>query len=341
MRIGLLGCGTVVRYCHLPALRRIRSVSVVAAADASEESLRLARANGGIETFSRCEDVLARADVDAVVIALPSHLHADLACAALQAGKQVYLEKPVATTSVDTDRLLDVAASTGVRAVVGFNRRLHPMYRQARSILHSGQLGAVRAVHASFCEPTPASGLPSWKQSRATGGGVLLDLFSHHADLLRWFLNDEMMDVRAATSSKAGDGDAARVELTTHGGVAVQGFYSFHAGYADHLEFMCEGGSLRVDRHAARLVVRVPRRGYGLREVFVPPTPEIAAWWSRRLIRRSEDPSYFHALRAFAEPQHESSGELATMVDGVKSLRTVLAAEEAAQTNRVVMLRGE
>ena len=65
----------------------------------------------------------------------------------------------------------------------------------------------------------------------------------------------------------------------------------------------------------------------------------MVAWWVRRLVRRSEDPSYFHALRAFAEPARDSSGALATIADGVRSLEVVLAAEESARTNQVVALR--
>lgn len=336
MRIGLLGCGNVVRYCHLPALGRIRSVTIVAAADADPESFKRAGTTGTVATFTRWEDVLARADVDAVIIALPSHLHADAATSAAEAGKGIYLEKPVATTAADARRVLEAVQRTGVRAAVGFNRRLHPLYAQAKALLGSGRLGRIRAVQASFCEPAPPGGLPGWKHSRTTGGGVLLDLFSHHADLLRWFLDDEVAGVRATTSSEVTEGDTARVDVTMNGGVVAQGFYSFRSGLADYLEFMGDGGVLRVDRHSSRLIVRVPRKGYGLRNVGIPPSADVAAWWTRRLIRRSEDPSYFHALRVFVEPDRDSSGTLASVADGVRCLEVVLAAEESARSNRVV-----
>ncbi len=338
MRIGLLGCGTVVRYCHLPALRRIRSVTVVAAADADPESLKRAGATGRMATFSRYEDVLSRNDVDAVIIALPSHLHGDVALAAADARKSIYLEKPIAATAVDAARVVDAVKRNGVRAVVGFNRRVHPLYAQAKALLTSGRVGKIQAVQASFCEPAAAGGLPEWKRSRASGGGVLLDLFSHHADLLRWFLGDEVAAVKATTTSASSEGDSARVELVMRSGTVVQGFYSFTAGLTDAIEFQGDGGILRVDRHSARLNVRIPRRGYGLRDAMIPPTADVAAWWARRLVRRSEDPSYYHALRAFAEPGHESSGALATIDDGVRSLEVVLAAEESARTNQSVAI---
>lgn len=335
MRIGVLGCGSVVRYCHLPALRRIRSVEVAAVADADPEAF--ARAGiAGIPMYSRYQDVLDRDDVDAVVIALPSHMHADAACAAAVRGKRIYLEKPVATTLSDAVRVLDAVERNGVVAVVGFNRRRHPLYEQARLLLRSGRIGRVHVVRSAFCEPAPPSGLPRWKHARASGGGALLDLFSHHADLLRWFLDDEVRDVSGTTSSGVTEGDTARVELTMCRGVVAQGFYSFASGLVDCLEFIADGGVLRVDRHAPRLTLQIPRRGYGLRKAALMPSRDVAAWWVRRVVRRSEDPSYFHALRAFAEPDAASSGGLASVVDGLRSLEAVVAAEASAMEGRIV-----
>jgi predicted dehydrogenase len=335
MRIGLIGCGNVVRYCHLPALRRISSVEVVAVADPDPAAFQRAGA-GTITAFERYEDLLARDEVEAVLIACPSHLHANIATAALNAGKRIYLEKPVATTLSDAVRVRETMERTSGNLVVGFNRRRHPLFEQARALVRKGVIGRVRAVRSSFCEH--ADTLPEWKRSRTTGGGVLIDLFSHHVDLLRWFLDTEVRDVRATIGSEASAGDTARVDLTTSGGTGFQGFYSFRAGLSDSLEFIGEDGVLRVDRHSPRLEIKVRRRGYGLRRSFVAPTRDVSRWWMRRLVHPSEDPSYFRALVAFADPLRSSSGSLATIDDGIRSLEAVIAAESSAEQERTIRL---
>lgn len=331
--IGLIGCGAVATYCHLPALRRIRGVRLVAAADPDVQARSRAAAASGAQAFATHAELLAREDVHGVVISVPPALHAAVAADAVRAGKAIYLEKPVTLELEEARSLQALVADAGVEAVMGFNRRAHPLYVQARGLVRDGVIGTVRHVQMAFCEPVPPAGLPPWKLARATGGGALLDLASHHVDLLRWFLGVEVADVRSTSASLSSEEDHATVRLTMENGVTADGVYSFRAGYADHLEFTGERGSLRVDRHRARLDVRRAReRGYGAAAVPVAPTGDVARWWLRRLVRRSEDPSYFHALRAFAGQVNGGPRVLASLEDGRRSLSVVLAAEASART---------
>src|SRR5262249_49543919 len=153
------------------------------------------------------------------------------------------------------------------------------LYEQARGLVARGRIGPVRAVHSAFCEPVAPADMPAWKRRRDTGGGVLLDLASHHVDLLRWLLADEVECASAVCASELSEQDGAWVSLTTGRGTRVQGVYSFRAGYADHLELIGEGGTLRLDRHRASLDLRLHRRrGYGVRPGVAAPTPGLAAW---------------------------------------------------------------
>lgn len=330
--VGLIGCGAVAYWCHLPALRRIPGVRVVAAADPDHGALERLRRRHPVEAHGDAASLLARRDLDAVVISVPPLLHADVAVAAAGAGRAFYLEKPIAADRESAGRITSASAKAGVAAAIGFNRRWHPLHRQARGLLRSGAIGEVRAVQMAFCEPAPPQGLPAWKLARATGGGVLLDLASHHVDLVRWFLDDEVEAVEAATTSMASEDDSAWLTLTTRGGVRAQGTYSFRAGHADFLEFLGTGGSLRVDRHRAALdVTRPRRRGYGVRRARRLPMPALAAWWARRLVRRAEDPSYAAALAAFIGQVRGGPALTATLEDGVRSLAVILAAEASAR----------
>ena len=131
------------------------------------------RANrvAGVPVYEEPAELLRRTDIAAVVICTPTHLHAPLAIAAASAGKHFYLEKPIATTAAEARDIIEAAGQAGVTGAIGFNRRLHPLYQQARDLLAGGRIGRVRAVQTTCCEPMPLETMPSWRQQRVTGGG--------------------------------------------------------------------------------------------------------------------------------------------------------------------------
>ncbi len=331
MKFGLVGCGNIAYWMHLRALRSIRGVTLAAAADPDPAARERARRLSGVHVYERPDELFGREDIDAVVICTPTHLHAQHAIAAAVAGKHFYLEKPIATTAADARRVMEAAAQAGVTGVMGFNRRLHPLYEQARHLLASGRIGRVRAVQTACCESMPLETMPQWRRRRETGGGVLLELASHHIDQLRWLLGDEVACARASLRSELTEQDTARVELSMAGGVEVQGFFSFRAGLTDYMEFLGDGGALRVDRHSPRLSLRVGRRfGYGVRRPWIAPTPSAGAWRLQRLFRPSIDPSFRRALRAFLDLVRGRENRVASLQDGLRSLEVILAAEDSA-----------
>ncbi len=332
MNLGLLGCGSIAYWIHLRALRSIPGATLVAAADPDPAARERANRLAGVPVYEDPAELLRRTDIAAVVICTPTHLHAPLAIAAASAGKHFYLEKPIATTAAEARDIIEAAAQAGVTGAVGFNRRLHPLYQQARDLLAGGRIGRVRAVQTTCCEPMPLETMPSWRQQRVTGGGVLLELASHHIDLLRWALGDEIAGVRAALRSELTEHDSARVEFSMKTGVEVQSFFSFRTGMTDCLEFVGDIGTLRVDRHSPKLSLGVGRRfGYGVRRAWLLPTPAAAAWRLQRLFRPSFDPSFGRSLRAFVELVSGRATRVASLRDGLRSLEVILAAEDSAR----------
>jgi myo-inositol 2-dehydrogenase/D-chiro-inositol 1-dehydrogenase len=331
MRLGLLGCGSVAYWIHLRALRRLPGATLAAAADPDAAARERMQRLTGVPVYQRPDELLRRDDIEAVLICAPSHLHAELAIAAAAAGKHFYLEKPIATNAAEAGRVIDAASEARVTGAIGFNRRLHPLYQQARRLLAQGCIGHVRAAQTAFCEPIAPEAMPSWKRRRATGGGVLLDLGSHHIDQLRWLLDDEVETITASLRSELTEHDSARVELVTRGGVEIQSFFSFRVGLADYLRFIGDEGTLRVDRHAAVLELQLGRRlGYGVRRRWIAPTPAVAAWRMQRLFRPSADPSYQRSLHHFIELTRGRPSQAASLTDGRRSLEAVLAAEDSA-----------
>lgn len=325
LRCGVIGCGVIAYWTHLRLLPTLKNASLVAAADPDAAARERAQQLTGLVIDADPAVLLARPEVDAVIISSPTGLHASLAIAAAEARKHIYLEKPIAIDSNSLQRLEHAVQAAGVRFATGFNRRHHPLFVEARRLLHSGFIGRVRAVFSSFCEPVAVEAIPAWKRQRATGGGALLDLGSHHVDLLRWFLGAEVTISEARIASVATEHDDGWLRLGFSNGVEATGYFSFRAGRADFFEFLGETGTLRVDRHRATLVPRVSRRhGYGVRSTFALGGRELWAWRMRRLARPSYDPSYRSALEAFVDGRPG-----ATLEDGRRSLEAILSAEAA------------
>jgi len=305
---------------------------VVGAADPSPEARARARRVAGIEAVADPDQLLARDDIAAVVICARTDRHAELAIGAAEAGKHLYLEKPIATTATDARRVADAVRHAGVIGMIGFNHRFHPLHQRARRLLLQGAIGPVRAVQTAFCEPLPMELMPEWKRRRATGGGVLLDLASHQIDLLRWFLDDEIERVEASIASQVTEDDTAWLELRTARGTAATCFFSFRAARGDFFRFIGEQGVLLLDRYALSLELAVTRRdSRAVRRRRLPPPWAVTPWRVRKLLRPAHEPSYRRSLVAFVEALHGRPRELPSMMDGLRSLEVVLAAEASGR----------
>jgi predicted dehydrogenase len=332
LRIGILGCGAVSRYCHAPSLFRLKGVKLAAVADPDGRSRQSIVGKRDIAVFDDSGSMLRNAELDAVIVAVPTHLHAVEAAGIARAGVAFYLEKPIAIAKADADLVRDAVDNARVKAAVGFNRRAHPLYQRARELIRAGAIGEVHGAQTVFSEPAPPAGLPLWKHKRDTGGGALLDLGSHHIDLLRWLLGAEVETVSASIRTISTEDDFASVTLSFAGGAHAQSTFTLASAYADHLEILGTKGTLRIDRHSAALKLSRPRRfGYGRRESSVGIAKSDIAWRVRRIARPAEDPSYVRAMRSFVRHLRNDEPVLASLDDGARSLHVILAAEESSR----------
>ncbi|MCS6859689.1 MAG: Gfo/Idh/MocA family oxidoreductase, partial [Abditibacteriales bacterium] len=183
----------------------------------------------------------------------------------------IYLEKPLATNLDEAQTVLTAWRTAGVVGMVGFNYRFHPLYERIRQHVQSGKLGALVGARSVFC--TPARPLPTWKQFRHSGGGVLLDLASHHVDLVRFFFGQEVREVSAALRSQRSDDDSAMLQLRLDDGLPVQSFFSMNAVDEDRFEIYGTAGKLAVNRYRS------------LDVEFTDPAPHLTPLkrWGRRL----------------------------------------------------------
>ncbi|OZM78404.1 Gfo/Idh/MocA family protein [Pseudonocardia sp. MH-G8] len=185
--IGVVGAG--FRSGLALAAERPGTSRVVAVADLDEEAARRAvrERHPDADALTEPRALFDRADVDAVLLITPDHTHADLACAALQAGKAVFVEKPLAITVEDCDRVLRTARETGSRLYVGHNMRHMPVVRTMREIIERGDVGAVQSVWVRhFVGNGGDFYFKDWHAERRCTTSLLLQKAAHDFDVVHW-----------------------------------------------------------------------------------------------------------------------------------------------------------
>jgi myo-inositol 2-dehydrogenase / D-chiro-inositol 1-dehydrogenase len=328
LRIGLLGCGQIARGVHLPVLRRLPNVRVAAIAEADDAARAAASALvPDAACFADFGELIHSGQLDAVVICLPPHLHAPSSIAAFQAGLHVYLEKPIAPSASEAARVLEAWRLAGTVGMIGFNFRFHPQAERIRQRVRAGEIGTVLGVRSVF-SILPHE-LPAWKRSRALGGGVLLDLASHHVDLVHHLLGDPVVRAYASVRSPAAEGDHAALQLELASGASMQTFVSLGTVDENRLELLGTSGKLVMDRTELTRPEHVAATLRGARARRVRRALE--ALEPARLLRSpGAEPSFATALAAFAVAASGGAFTGPDLVDGARCLAVIEAAERAA-----------
>ncbi|MEU6194338.1 Gfo/Idh/MocA family oxidoreductase [Streptomyces sp. NPDC047061] len=177
---------------HFPQLP-VRAELVAVAEEVPGRAEEAAAQFGFASTTRDWRDVVADPRVHAVSITAPNFLHREIGVAMAEAGKHIWIEKPVGLTSEDARAVSEAVAKAGVRGTVGFNYRNAPAVAYARELIASGELGTVTHVRIRLFSDYAAhpDGALTWRYERARGGGgVLGDLASHGVDLARFLLGD-------------------------------------------------------------------------------------------------------------------------------------------------------
>jgi len=338
LRIGVLGCGNIARAAHLRSLAGLTEATVVAIADADPANLAAAQSLAPkARAVTNYDEVLSIPDVDAVIIALPPALHADAAVAALERGKHVYVEKPLATSVTEAERVVAAWRESGLTAMMGFNYRFNPMVQRARARLAAAAVGTVVAVRTVFA--TPRRAIPAWKQQRDMGGGALLDLAVHHVDLARFLLDTEIAQVTAELRSVASDQDTACLQLRLTNDVAVQCLCSLSAVDEDRIEIYGSAAKLTIDRYGSLRVEESPVTPRGALPLAVERLiGEVSAapYALAKLRAPLHDPSFPAAMRAFVRAAETRQAATPSLGDGFRALAVIEAAELSARTRRTI-----
>jgi predicted dehydrogenase len=202
-RIGIIGCGGIANGKHLPSLSKLSNVELVAFCDIIQESAATAAAKYGIEGALVCEDyreVLKDETIDIVHVLTPNISHAEISIAALEAGKHVMCEKPMAKTAEDAKRMVETAKRTGKKLTVGYNNRFRADSQHLKNVCAEGELGHIyfAKAHAIRRRAVPTWGV--FLDEEKQGGGPLIDIGTHALDLTLWMMDNYKPKVVLGTS---------------------------------------------------------------------------------------------------------------------------------------------
>ena len=348
----------VTRAFDVPARPSLSAICGRDQAAAEQAASRLGWASA--ETDWRA--LIERDDVDLIDICVPGDMHAPIAIAALQAGKHVLCEKPLANTLAEAQAMkaaADAAYPGGARAMVGFNYRRVPALALARQLVEQGRIGALRHVRAVYLQDwlvAPEAPMTWRMQADRAGSGALGDLGAHIVDLARYLTADEITGVSALASTFTGerplpDGpgtatvtvDDAVVFTARLASGALASFEATRcaAGHKNGLRIELNGtdGSLAFDLerlNELEFFDRTDRPGLAsFRRILVtePDHPYLAGWWPPGHILGWEH-TFTHQARDLLTAIADGRQPRPSFADGLAVQRVLDAAARSAAANR-------
>ena len=321
----MIGVGLMGRRHAENLLRHVDDARLVAVTDADESTRERVAKELGTTASASVDELLERTDVRAVIVASPKRFHEEHAVSAAKAGKDVFLEKPIATSLAGADRVIAAARKAGIRLQVGFQRRYDPAYAEARKLVAAGTLGRplfYRGVNRDLLAPVGPPG------SMETSD-ILTESAIHDFDGARWMMADEVVGVRA-TLAIVGDratspsSDLTMVELAfSRGAVAhIEAMWGARYAYDVRSEILCEDGAVVVGGFAQTMltVLRAGERRDDLYPGF---------------LERYAD-AYLAELRDFVDGVFDRRPAAVTGEDGRRALAIAFAAERSAGTSEPV-----
>ena len=340
LRIGIVGCGQLARAAHIPLLDRNANVEIVGLCDANPSTMSSCASlapNG--KRYQSIDDLLDSHSVEAVVICLPSHLHTAAAIAAFRRGAHVYLEKPVASRMDDGRRIVEAWRASNRVGMIGQNFRFNPLAKRMKDAIAAGSIGKVQSINTRYSTPRPPQ--ESWRRSRETGGGALLDLAVHHIDFARFALASEIASVSARIESRESDHDSGALSLTFANGATAAIDVAFGDSFQDRIEVRGDGGTLWIDRTHSVDVGRAAAVGpIGIVSIIRAhlPTPDRIRYWALRRQSPFHEPSYSIALSAFVQAALSGANVSPDLDDGLAALAAVGAAEQSSSSGQPISI---
>jgi predicted dehydrogenase len=335
IRICLIGAGRAGRVHANSIARHLPGARLAAVVDTSAELAEKARIDFGIDNaFGTVEAALDWGEFDAVVITTPTFTHRDFAVAAAEAGKHVFVEKPMALTLAECDAMIAAAEAADLALQIGFMRRFDPDFRAAAERIAGGEIGRPMLIKSL----THGPGLPPpWARDLKLSNGMLAEVNSHDWDTVRWLMGSNPARVMAETANFKGASrgiedpdfyDTVLVSVRFESGAlgSISGICPCDYGYDARVEIVGEKGIMQIGELKGQAVVVAKDRDTGLVTPIYRTWPERFAW------------AYIQEMEHFVDCARTGRRPDVSGVDGRWAVASVLAGTQSFQEERSVKL---
>lgn len=333
VRIGVIGVGNIARNYHLPPVHALPNAELVAVADLDDDLRgRACEQFGFQDSYSDYRRLLDRDDIHAIMLLTRVNTHTEIIPAALEAGKDVFTQKPFALNNQDAEMLAEAAKRTGRRLVCSFMHRYFDHTQGARQILRDGKIGRLEMVrHRNCIGSTYENAVRLW-------GGVL-DIGTHGIDVIRYLTEQDVVKVQAMMDPYLTNADlpidesigrpnetVAIMNFEMSGGTLVT--FEMHwtqrgGGGAYYAEHYGDAGSMFINHPVARPTPLMYMQGKG-------------GDWTKPDLQKHPKGHLHHKL--FADDIANNTYESAKPEDAVATVKIINACYRAAQTGETVTI---
>ena len=327
-----MGNATIARKCVIPAIGKSRNGTLHALATRSPVEAAQVVADNRIEqVYDSYEALLVDPQIDLVYIPLPNHLHHPWTIKALEAGKHVLCEKPLACNAREAREMAAAAEDTGHLLMEAFMYRFHPRSQRIKQLVADGAIGSPRLVRSAFCfrmRDSEWRDPPNVRLNPAMGGGALLDVGCYSVSVARWLLGAEPVQAQAQAEYDPGGVD---VNMIGSLGFADKALACFEASFVTALQqtYCISGsdGAIELPHNAfvpweneAVFYVRGPDQETGEKHI-VPGADE-----------------YQLMVEHFADAAMGQTALMFSTADSIENMRVLDALAQAARTGQTVKL---
>lgn len=336
IKVGVIGCGSIAKHRHIPEHAANENVEIVAFCDIVEERAQEYADQYNAKAYTSFEELLKNEEVDAVSVCTPNSLHAPISIAALNAGKHVLCEKPMATSAEEADAMIAAAEKNGKKLMIAHNQRFVASHAKARSIIESGALGKIYSFRTAFGHGGPenwsADGSNSWFFKKELAFiGAMGDLGVHKTDLLRYLIGEEFTEVAAFVEGSAKENstvdDNAVCILKSESGMigTLAASWAYNGGEDNSTVFYAENGILRLEDDPDYSLIVEYKNGNSERH-------SLGAIQSNEEGQQTDT----HVVEHFITSILDDTTPPVCGNEGKKSLQVILAALESSETKQIV-----
>jgi len=333
-RFAIIGCGHIARK-HAEAIHNAEGAELIAVCDRVPAAMKEYQDKYNVDTFEDHHDLLERNDIDVVCICTPSGTHAKLACDAAQKGKHVVLEKPIALTVSDAERIIRTCQEHGVKLTVVHPNRFKPAVVELKRLLDENKLGKISHINATvrwnrnqeYFDQVP------WRGTKGMDGGVLMNQAIHNLDLIQWLAGDveQVFSMNTTRFRLIETEDVATGLIRFKDGVlgVVEAAVTIYdKSLEETLSIFGEKGSVQLGGTTIGRINTLNVSGLDLEE-----TKGIVDRINREPVGK---PGHQWIIEDIIGAIHNDREPLVSGKDGLNALKLVLALYESAENNQLI-----